>query len=178
MYFLRGIIISIVTFPGVVIHELAHQLFCRLFGVAVYKVTYFQLANPIGFVHHEIPKKSIHSLFISIGPFFLNSILGMVIAFPAVIPVAHIGHLTFTDYFLLYLGISISMHAFPSIGDANNIWAIVRHGPNTPMWLKVLSFPIVCIIYVGALGSIVWLDLLYGAAVSIWLPMAILSAMV
>ncbi|MBV7528552.1 metalloprotease family protein [Chitinophaga sp. sic0106] len=178
MFFVPGIVVTVATFPGVVVHELAHQLFCRLFGVAVYEVKYFQVGNPAGYVIHEIPKNPVHSLFISIGPFFLNTLLGILIAFPAIIPYAHIGHLNITDYFLMYLGVSIAMHAFPSIGDANNIMSIVWHEPSTPLWLKIICLPICCIIYLGAIGSFFWLDLLYGIAVTIWLPMFLLKFIV
>lgn len=40
-------------FPGVMVHELAHQLFCRLMGVPVYEVKYFQFADTCGYVAHE-----------------------------------------------------------------------------------------------------------------------------
>lgn len=29
MFFIPGQLIALVTFPGVIVHELAHQLFCR-----------------------------------------------------------------------------------------------------------------------------------------------------
>lgn len=38
-----GFLISIATFPGVIVHEAAHQLFCRLTKVAVLDVCYFRL---------------------------------------------------------------------------------------------------------------------------------------
>lgn len=53
-----GFLISIVTFPGVIVHEMAHQIFCRLCGVAVFDVCYFRFGNPSGYVVHEIPKKA------------------------------------------------------------------------------------------------------------------------
>lgn len=50
-----GFLISILTFPGVIVHEIAHQLFCRICGVAVLDVCYFKAGNPAGYVVHEIP---------------------------------------------------------------------------------------------------------------------------
>lgn len=58
-----GIIISLVTFPGVIIHELAHKVFCYLFGVRVYEVVYFQvkdLSAPVGYVLHDPPQNFRH----------------------------------------------------------------------------------------------------------------------
>ena len=45
-----GFVISIITFPGVIVHELAHQLFCRWCKVPVYEVKYFQCKNPLYFI--------------------------------------------------------------------------------------------------------------------------------
>ncbi|RAJ85341.1 putative zincin peptidase [Chitinophaga dinghuensis] len=175
MFFIPSILITILTFPGVVVHELAHQLFCRLFGVAVFEVKYFQVGNPAGYVIHEQPKNPVHQLLISIGPFFLNTILGILIAFPAILPIAQFGEPNMLDYLMIYLGVSIAIHAFPSTGDANSIWQIVVHGENTPLWLKILCFPIVVIIYIGAIGSVIWLDFAYGVGVAVFLPLWIIK---
>ena len=53
MFIVPGLIISILTFPGVIVHELAHQICCKICGVAVYQVKYFQFQNPCGYVIHE-----------------------------------------------------------------------------------------------------------------------------
>jgi len=42
------------------------------------------------------------------------------------------------DYLLIYPGVSIAMHAFPSRGDANVIWNSVRQ-PGTPLWVKIVG---------------------------------------
>lgn len=73
--FIPGIIISIITFPGVIVHELAHQLFCRWFKIPVFEVCYFRFENPIGYVIHEPAKKGYQTILISIGPFIINTIL-------------------------------------------------------------------------------------------------------
>src|ERR1700746_614260 len=76
MFIIPGLLISLVTFPGIVVHELAHQLFCRWNRVAILKTCYFQLKNPAGYVVHEIPKHAHTSLLIGLGPFFVNTIMG------------------------------------------------------------------------------------------------------
>src|SRR5438128_12535555 len=104
MFFIPGIIITLVTFPGVIVHELAHQLFCRLYKIPVFKVVYFQATNPAGYVIHDAPANKFQSVMISIGPFFLNTILGGLIALPASLPVLHFGHSpSFLDIILIYL---------------------------------------------------------------------------
>ena len=164
-----GIIITMITFPGVIVHELAHQLFCRIYKVPVFKVVYFQMENPAGYVIHETPLNKWHSVMISIGPFFVNSLLGAIIALPAALPVFKFGTATPIDYVLIYLGVSIAMHAFPSTGDADAIWGTLKE-KDTPFWIKIIGYPIVGIIYLGSIGSFFWLDLVYGVAIAIGLP--------
>jgi Putative zincin peptidase len=69
MFFIPSIIITVITFPGIIVHELAHQLFCRLYKVPVFKVVYFQVESPNGYVIHEKPESKLQTVMISIGPF-------------------------------------------------------------------------------------------------------------
>jgi hypothetical protein len=124
--FIPGPLIALATFPGVIVHEIAHQLFCRIFRVAVFDVCYFRLGNPAGYVIHEPPSNASQQIWIGIGPFFVNSILGALIALPAVIPVMRFEAGAPLDYLLMWLGVSIAMHAFPSTGDAKSIWSAVQ----------------------------------------------------
>jgi hypothetical protein len=179
MFFIPGPLIALATFPGVIVHELAHQFFCRWFRVPVLKVCYFRIGNPAGFVTHEPPAKSYQSLFISIGPFLINTLLGALIAFPAALPVIKFGAGDLLDYLLIWLGVSIAMHAIPSTGDAKSLWKSVR-GPGVSSAVRFLVAPIVGIIYLATLGRVFWLDLIYGVGVAVGLPtlfVAILSAL-
>jgi hypothetical protein len=173
--FIPGILITLVTFPGVIVHELAHQLFCRLYKVPVFKVVYFQAQNPAGYVLHEIPDNKFHSIMISVGPFFVNTILGALIALPSSLPVLEFNHsASLLDFLLIYLGVSIAMHSFPSTGDAKSIWNAVKE-ESTPFWVKIIAYPVVGLIYLGAFGSFFWLDLVYGIAVILGLPHLLIS---
>lgn len=168
-----GFIITILTFPGVIVHEIAHQLFCRMFRVAVLDVCYIKVGNPAGYVIHERPKNSVQQILIGIGPFLVNTILGALIALPAAIPILYFGD-KFTgtnilDFFLIWLGVSIAMHSFPSTGDAQSLWNTVKD-KETSLLTKILGAPIVFLIYIGAMGSVVWLDLFYGIAVATFVP--------
>lgn len=69
MFFIPGFLITILTFPGVIVHELAHQIFCRICRVAVFDVCYFKFGNPAGYVVHEHPKNAYSQILIGIGPF-------------------------------------------------------------------------------------------------------------
>jgi len=164
-----GIAISIATCPGVVVHELAHQLFCRLFKVPVFQVVYFQVGNPAGFVLHETPQYKWQLILISVGPFIVNTLLGALIALPAALPVFTLNNANFLHYVLIYLGVSIAMHAFPSTGDATVIWREIRKD-DTKLLTKLVGYPVAGLIYLGSLGSMIWLDLVYGLAVAIGIP--------
>ncbi len=169
MILIPGFLISFLTFPGVIVHELAHQLFCRYYKVPVFKVVYFQMGNPAGYVLHEVPQSKWHSIVISIGPFVVNTLIGAIISLPAALPVFKFNNATLLDYVLIYLGVSIAMHAFPSTGDGKSIWNAIRE-PGTPLWIRIIGYPVIGLIYLGSLGSFFWLDLLYGIAVAVGLP--------
>jgi Putative zincin peptidase len=123
-------------------HELAHQLFCRRFRIPVLNVCYFRFGNPAGFVIHEPATKSYQSVLISVGPFLVNTIIGAIFSFPAAIPVIRFGAGDLLDYFLIWLGVSIAMHAIPSTGDAKSMmsetegatteWENLDIGPQDP----------------------------------------------
>jgi hypothetical protein len=169
---LIGWIVSIITFPGIIVHEIAHQFFCRIAKVAVLDVKYFQLANPAGYVLHEHPKKTYQHLLIGLGPLFINTTLGAAIAFPASI-LLNFGASNPIYVVLMWLGISIAMHSFPSTGDAKSIWKAVMQ-PEVNIGYKVLTVPLVGLLYLGALGSVFWLDAIYGLTVATTIPYIIM----
>lgn len=151
-------IISLLTFPGILIHELAHKLFCNIACVQVYKVCYFRLGNPSGFVIHEPAGSYGKALLIDIAPFLINTIISLLLFTIAInLPSNHI------VYLLYWLGISIAMHSFPSNGDADNLW-----NQSKSSWKKnplaLIGFPIVGMIKLSTLFSRIWFDLLYAIA--------------
>ncbi|GAA0076628.1 hypothetical protein UT300005_10060 [Clostridium sp. CTA-5] len=171
MMIIPGFLISVLTFPGVIVHEISHQLFCRLMRVPVYKVKYFQLDNPCGYVLHEPSDKPLKVFLISIGPFLVNSILGGIITLPVSIELFEFNHCTsFVDLFLGWIGISILMHAFPSTGDAKVMINSILKNSEVSVIIKILILPIIGIIYIGSWGSVVWLDLFYAIAIATLLP--------
>jgi len=71
---------------------------------------------------------------------------------------------------LLWLGISILMHAFPSTGDAKSLVQTVLKNKEVGVGAKIITAPFIGLIYLGAVGSVFWLDLIYGIAMSMLLP--------
>lgn len=176
MIIIPGFLISALTFPGVIVHEFAHQLFCRLFRVPVYDVVYFQFKNPSGYVAHEPAEKPLSSFMISVGPFLVNTVLGMFIVFPAAIELFRFETKENILVLLLgWLGISILMHAFPSTGDAKVMIQSILKNPEVNPVAKILTAPVIGLVYLGALGSMMWLDLLYAIFMAMVLPNLIVA---
>jgi Sel1 repeat len=164
MWFIPGFLISIATFPGVIVHELAHVAFCKFTDTPVLKVCYFRVGNPAGYVIHEQPTTVWRHIMIGVGPFFVNTLLGFTIGIIAIPMHVDFDHLTPLQVLLLWLGVSIAMHSFPSTGDARSIWHAVW-SKGAPASARIIGSPLVGIIVLGAIGSIFWLDALYGVGV-------------
>jgi hypothetical protein len=155
-----GFIISILTFPGVIVHEWAHLMMCRLVGVRVHEVCYFRFGNPAGYVVHEAPRNPLANILIGYGPLIINTIVGGILGGLYWGKETQNGDNTFV-YIMVYLGISIAMHSFPSTGDAKSMWSSIW-SKNSSCLAKLIGTPLVGIIFIGAFGSIFWLDLVYG----------------
>ena len=82
-----GELIAIATFPGVIVHEAAHFLFCRWLKLAVLDVCFFQVGNPSGYVIYEQGKDFRSAFLVSMGPFFVNTILCVLFCSAAFMPV-------------------------------------------------------------------------------------------
>lgn len=169
MFIIPGFLISIVTFPGVIVHELAHQLFCKISRIAIFDICYFRFGNPSGYVVHEEPKNAKQQILIGVGPFIVNTVIGALISLPAAIPVIKFKSGNILEYILIWLGVSIAMHSFPSVQDAKSIWASIRK-KETPMLVKIVGTPIVGIILICSIGSVAWLDFIYGIAIAMLIP--------
>jgi Putative zincin peptidase len=171
--FLIGPLIALLTFPGVIVHGLAHQLLCRWNNVAVLRTCYFRLENCGGYVIHEIPTQGYQSLLIGIGPFLINTIVGALIAFPAALPFVKFSDGDPLDSSLFWLGVSIAMHAIPTRGVAKVAkgiqQAVVRDKGS--IWRKVF-FTYFFFTYAMVSVPIVFfsLALIYGIAVAMALP--------
>lgn len=174
MILIPGQLVSAATFPGVIVHEVAHMWFCKLRGLAVLDVCFFRVGNPAGYVVHEETENFNTVFLVSVGPFIINSLLCMVICLPAFLPVRVFGVKSPLAYVLLWLGISIGMHAFPSTGDAYGLYQRARKEASAGNILAMLSLPLVGIIYLANIGRIFWLDYIYGAAIGLGLPSLIL----
>lgn len=172
--YIPGVLLAAITFPGVIVHELGHKLACHLCGVRIREVCYFRFGNPAGFVVHDPPPSVWGHLLISIAPVFGNTLLGLAIGLAAVSTASPPGEQNWLSLILGWIAVSIAMHAFPSTGDAKAVWRALWSGP-APVLARVGGTPLVGLIFVGALGSIFWLDVIYGIMVGWWLPGSLLG---
>jgi hypothetical protein len=177
MIFIPGWLISLATFPGVIVHEAAHLAFCRLFRLAVFDVCYFRLGSPAGYVIHERTEKFLPSFFVSLGPFIVNTVLCVVFCSTAFLPVWELGISDPLALFYYWLGLSIGMQAFPSTEDLDNLWEIAPQAARGGNLLAIASYPLVGSLYVLNYLRVIWADLGYGIAVGILGPLAIFRAL-
>jgi hypothetical protein len=167
-----GFLISLLTFPGVIVHEIAHRLAADLVKVPVYAVCYFRVGNPAGYVVHG-PVTGLRPAFlISVMPFVANTVLCALITFSAVFPLFILheeGPIVLLFVFIAWVGISIGMHAFPSKDDMDNlVQQVSSHGRGGPAFQVARVFSLV--FRLANLLSFFWFDAIYAVGVSLLLP--------
>ncbi len=167
--FLLRILLDLASIPGVIAHELGHQVACWLTGTRVREVCYFRFGLPPGYVVHDRPATIWRHLIVASGPFALNTLLGLGLGW-----LARQGHSWVRDPFwtrvvLTWLAVAVAMHAFPSLTDANNVMEdIWRKGVR--WYVRLLATPLGGLLYLGAFAGWIWLDLAWGLVVGVWLP--------
>ena len=111
------------TFPGVVVHELGHILFCKLTRTKIKKFSLFQPFMPLGYVVHEKPSTLFREMLIVLGPFILNSFLAIfMIQLLALFSLP-----IFFKFIVIWLIFSFGFHAFPSQADAKSFYLSVKN---------------------------------------------------
>lgn len=111
------------TAPGIVLHEFAHRIACRLVGVAVVDVAYFRLRGRLGYVEHEAPQTWTGTLVVALAPLFVNVLVAVLSLQYAVAihggegPVA-----VAVGVGLVWLSLAAIVHAVPSLQDVRQIW--------------------------------------------------------
>jgi hypothetical protein len=176
VFFIPGWLVALATFPGVIVHEAGHMLFCRRFRLAVFDVCFFRLGNPAGYVIHEQSDNFKTIFLVAMGPFLANSALCLLFCSAAFLPVWELEVSDPLAYFFYWLGLSIGMHAFPSPADLQGIWRLAPAAARRGNLLAILSFPIIAVLYVLNYARVIWADLGYGIAVGILGPLALFKA--
>ena len=174
---MKSILRSIFYMPGVVTHELSHHIFCIIFKVKVIKVCYYNFKDSSGYVRHERPKHLYQDILIAVAPFFLNTFLGGLVAYPTIInklPALGLLTLNWRDILSMIISISIGMQAIPSKGDALSMWNFI--GESDINFLlkiagKLIIAPVVLVVFLlNFLSSFLKIDLFYGICVCFFGP--------
>jgi len=170
-------LMAILTFPGIIIHEMAHRFFCDIFGVPVYKVCYFQIGNPAGFVLHGEISSPNKRFLISFGPVVFNIILGVLLCFPAIVTMFYVGLVPeISVYFLmLLLGLSIGMHGIPSKVDME----CLKSGKKgkVSFLLRIIFFPFYFFAIISNFVKNAFLDLFFAALIGFILPAIVINSL-
>jgi hypothetical protein len=162
------------TFPGVLLHQILIQLLCRFLRVAIFEVRYFEPGANLtgGAVVHEKPLWASHQILLVIGPFLAGSLLGALVALPAAVPVVWFGAGGLLDYFLLWLGFSLAVNALPTPEEAGTLRHLLAD-PRLSAALRLIGLPAARLIALVMGGSLFWRRALYGIALTLLLPAAL-----
>ena len=169
---MKSILRSIFYIPGVVTHEMSHHIFCKMFNVKVIKVCYYNFKDSSGYVRHERPKHLYQDVLIAIAPFFLNTFIGSLVAYPTIInKFSTLGllSLNWPDILRIIISISICIQAIPSKSDALSMWNFVGES-DTNFLLKVTAKLIIAplvlmVLLLNFLSSFLKIDLFYGICI-------------
>jgi Putative zincin peptidase len=173
MFFVPGFLISAVTFPGVIVHEIAHRFFLDVAKIPVYDVRYFKFTSEEvpGYVEHGEIKNLRDNFFVSIAPLILNTLLCAILTYPATIYFfvdSDDGNL-WIFALLMWLGISIGMHAFPSDVDMEHyVDATAR--TRSKRALVIFAKALAWIFKMANILRFAWFDFFYALGVSMILP--------
>ncbi len=133
IFFIPGQLLSLITFPGVIMHEIAHRFICDIFKIRVLKINYFiPFSTVAGGVLHEPTYNLRQHLCIAMAPLFINTILCMIFTLPLASSQQIIGYpsnefgMSISQYGTLYyilwwIGISMGANAFPSNQDMQGV---------------------------------------------------------
>ena len=173
------LILSYITFPGVVAHEFAHAWACRRMGIRIHKVCYLRLGDPLGYVLHDAPAHAAQHILVAVAPFFVSTALALTVSLSACTLGRSAAFPEVRDTVALaaaWLSFSLALHAFPSSGDADALWQDVR-SPGVSLFAKLLLVPVVGVIRLGQVGTRFWLDVLFALCVVALPPTALLAFM-
>jgi hypothetical protein len=157
--FIPAPVVAILTFPGVILHEMAHKFFCDYFNIKVFKVSYFRVSSQAGHVIHEPVYCPNQNAIIALAPLLVNSVVCFVLLSPYLISwkleSAFLWKFSAFNMFLIWVGLSCGLSALPSSTDIKNI------SNDTIGKYTVIKIIVRCLNALGFVGEVIWLFLLW-----------------
>lgn len=155
--------------PGVVAHEFAHWLACKLTGTRVHEVCWFQFGDPAGYVVHDRAASASAGALIGFAPTLVNTALAAMVSYRPAFKLLSGAPWLWVDAALAWLGFVVALRAFPSRADAKAMWEAARAARFG--WLKALMVgPLWLLAQILALGSKLWLDVVFALIVCFAAP--------
>lgn len=163
MFLIPGKLVALVTFPGIIVHELAHIFLAKLVGIKVAGAKLLSLGtgNTMGYVLTEKQKHVWKQFLVTFGPFFVNSIVAVLLSMVYLF----VKNVAFLNILLIWLAFSVGMHAFPSTGDAKALFNETVDSIKRSRFWNAVFLPFVGFIYLGAILSIFWANLIYAGLI-------------
>ena len=176
---ITGLIVAIFTFPGIILRLIVSRLLCRYLDIPFFKVTYFEPNRPIGTSVFEPPRSPWTAIVLIFGPALANTLLGFLIGAPAVFAFFTYDEtplLSLLDIFLVWLGVSLAVHSFPTFEHAKAIENTLQDSRN-PGWVQWMGQFLSVFAYAGAVGSMFWLDVIYALVLVVGIPIILLEVL-
>lgn len=170
--FIPGQLVTLLTFPGVVMHEITHRFMCDVLGISVYDINYFSINNSrAGYVYHHKTDTVIQSLLIGFAPLLINSFFCMLFTLPysSSLSVTGDGISYYGSMLLWWVGMSMGINAFPSNQDVDNVLTTVEE-QNIHIVIHQLCFLICGLMKFFNCLRFVFLDVVYAFVISFILP--------
>jgi len=123
--------LTVALAPGIVSHEYAHVLGCRLWSVEIHSRPTLNLFGDDAYIEHASVDSFGADLTIALAPLLANALLGLVAFWLAATTSGLLAILP------LWLGICFSLTAFPSRSDTDTLFETIH---SLPQWSKPAAY--------------------------------------
>jgi|SRR4030095_7464075 len=171
---ISGPAFALFTFPGVIMHEIAHRFMCDILQIPVYEINYFSGGETqAGHVCHHKTNNVNHDLLIGFAPLIINSFFCMLFTLPygSTLMITGAGIVNYQSMFIYWVGISMGVHAFPSNHDLHDGWIHLRKNNGSLVIRSLCS-----IMQLLNQLSFFWIDVAYAMILSMIIPAIIFGS--
>lgn len=168
-----GIVIAFITFPGVIIYQILRRFCLDLMHVPVYEASYFDFAHPTANIAHEKVNNLFKAYVIAVGPFIGCSALSFLLGLPIALLMSLSAPIGVEHWIIMWIAISIGMHAFPVPDDMDTLHECVR-GLGGFNLLLPLSWMMLITVKIARFLRVVWFDAIYAGIIAFAIPLMVI----